>query len=358
MMRRLTLVSAVLAGLIACSASPAAAGRSVHVRGTAYEFNNTPVRLAGATIRVAELPGLRATVRANGSYDLVVPDRTRVTPYIVAPGYHTIYLQTFTTAGEDLANVNFQTPIEAVYKALVALVNVPVDSAGDPLGCAIVSTFSTKNVRDLSFNDFTAYGAHGVAGATATGTPALPPPIYFNESVLPDSNQVKSSIDGGVLWMNVAPGTYTIRAHHPSTRFASFVATCRNGRIVNANPPWGLHELAPAMPATVKATWSGAEIESLKVTRLPKTATVQVSCDGVHCPFKPKTLRATGSTMDIKQALGSKLAQLRPGQTLTVAVSAHGFNSKVLRFAIKRGATPKSVTLCVPLGETQPRTRC
>ena len=31
----------------------------------------------------------------------------------------------------------------------------------------------------------------------------------------------------------------------PSTRFASFLATCEPGRIVNANPPWGAYELSP-----------------------------------------------------------------------------------------------------------------
>jgi hypothetical protein len=327
----------------------------VHLRGTAYEFNNTKTRLAGATIRVAELPRVRATVRANGSYDLVVPDRTRVTPYIVAPGYHTIYLQTFTTAGEDLVNVNFQTPTEDVYKALVALVGVSVDSDGNPVNCAIVSTFSTKNVRDLAFNDFTAYGAHGVAGAMVMGSPALPAPIYFNESVLPDRDQLKSSIDGGVLWIGVQPGVYTVKAHHPSKRFASFVATCRNGRIVNANPPWGLHELAPAMPAHVRATWSGPKLRSLKATRLPTGAVVRVSCD---CPLKPRTLRASGPTLDIKRALGSALDRLRPGRTLTVAVSAHRFNGSVVRWKLGTQGSPKPVALCVPLGLSKPRARC
>jgi hypothetical protein len=357
-MRLVAFMAVVLAAVVACGAAFASSARSVHIRGPAYEFNNTKTRLAGATIRVAELPHLHATVRADGSYDLVVPDRTRVTPYIVARGYHTIYLQTLTTAGEDLANVNFQTPTEPVYKALVALVHVPVDAAGNPVACAIVSTFSTKNVRDLSFDDFTAYGAHGVAGATATGSPKLPGPIYFNESVLPDPNQAKSSVDGGVLWIGVKPGVYTISGHHPSTRFASFVATCRNGRVVNANPPWGLHELAPAMPASMKAVWSGSALRSLNVSRLPAAAVVRVSCDGPHCAFKPQTLRASGPTMDVKGLLGSKLARLRPGQALTVAVSAHGFNGSVVSWKLTPGATPKPTARCVPLGETLPRAHC
>ena len=34
-----------------------------------------------------------------------------------------------------------------------------------------------------------------------------------------------------------------VSAQRPGTRFASFVATCRKGRVVNANPPWGLTQL-------------------------------------------------------------------------------------------------------------------
>ncbi|WP_259316172.1 hypothetical protein [Capillimicrobium parvum] len=236
-------MSLALAAAVAACAVPAAASGAVHLRGTAYEFNNTDVRLAGATIRVAENRSVVATTRPDGTYDLRVPGRGRVTPYIVAAGYHTIYLQTFRIRGRDLARVNFQTPTDAVYGALATLLQVPLDAAGEPQECAIVSTFSTRRVRTLSFDEFTAFGAHGVAGATASATPSLPSPVYFNDQVVPDPAQQRSSIDGGVIWTRVPAGIYRIRAKHPTRRFASFVATCEPGRIVNANPPWGLHEL-------------------------------------------------------------------------------------------------------------------
>ena len=92
-MTRVIAVCAVCSCLCAASAS----ARSVHIRGTAYEFNNTKVRLGGATIRVAERPRIRATVRRDGSYDLVVPDRRTSRRTSRPAGYHTIYLQTFRT---------------------------------------------------------------------------------------------------------------------------------------------------------------------------------------------------------------------------------------------------------------------
>jgi hypothetical protein len=331
---------------------PANAGaRPVHLRGTAYEFNNVHVLLAGATIRVAEHPKLKATVRRDGTYDLAVPDRSRITPYIRAAGHHTIYLQTFTTAGENLANVNFQTPSDDVYRALVVLLGVPVDAAGNPQRCAIVSTFSTRNVRDLDFAGFIAYGAHGVAGATATATPRLPRPTYFNSQVIPDPVQQLSSEDGGVLWTDVPEGVYTIRAHSPVTRFASFVATCRPGRIVNANPPWGLHELGLRNSARVTANWTVRAgrftLRSLRASALPIGATVTVRCSGRGCPFR--------STTKLANVAGSRM---RAGQTVTVAVTAHAHDGALWRWRLAAGQRPQAVKLCIPLGNTAPRRHC
>jgi hypothetical protein len=345
-------------------APPASAGAgTVHIRGTAYEFNNSEVRLAGARIRVAERPRLGATARRNGAYDLAVPDHAAITPYITAPGYHTIHLQTFRTDGESLERVNFQTPTEGVYRALASLLQVPVRPDGELRDCAIVSTFSTRNVRDLSFRGFTAYGAHGVAGATAFATPALPGPTYFNESVLPDPAQRSSSVDGGVVWTRVPAGAYRIRARHPSTRFASFVATCRPGRVVNANPPWGLHELGKAMPATVSAGWlvrrMNVRLRRLRVAKLPAGARVRVRCAGRRCPFRRRTVAVRrGRSLDLRRALGRAAKRLRAGQTLDVLVTAHAYDGKLFRWRPRRGRGPRLATRCVPLGNTKPRRRC
>ena len=343
--------------------SARADAKRVHIRGTAYEFNNTDLRLRGATIRVAEQPRLHATTKPDGSYDLAVPDHTTVTPYISAAGHHSIYLQTFRTAGEDLARVNFQTPTEEVYRALAALLAVPLDPDGELRDCAIVSTFSTRNVRDLSFRAFTAYGAHGVAGATAFATPALPAPVYFNENVLPDPAQERSSIDGGVLWTRVPAGSYRIRARHPSTRFASFVATCAPGRVVNANPPWGLHELGKPMPASVSARWSvdGANVRlrRLRAAKLPSGATVLLRCIGRRCPFTRRTAAAHKNTrLDLLDALGPAGRRLRAGQTVEVLVTAHRYAGKLVRWRLRSGQQPRAVTRCVPLGNTKPQPRC
>jgi hypothetical protein len=361
-MRKLALTVAAMS-LALLVPSAAASAKTVHLRGTAYEFNNTDTLLGGATIRVAEYPRLRAKTKADGTYDLAVPDHARVTPYIVAAGHHTIYLQTFRTAGEDLLRVNFQTPTDGIYRALAALLTVPLDDQGEIRQCAIVSTFSTRNVRDLGFRQFTGYGAHGVAGATAFASPSLPAPTYFNDDVIPDPAQPRSSIDGGVIWTGVPTGVYRLRARHPSTRFASFVATCKPGRVVNANPPWGFHELGKVMPATVSTRWvmSGGELRlrRLRVTKLPAGARVRVSCAGRGCSFRRRTVsKPRGGSADLLDALGPTAPVLSAGRGMDVLVTAHAYNGKLVRWRLSDTGGLRWSTLCVPLGNTKPRPHC
>lgn len=243
--------AAVLAALMVPSVGVASAAvKTVHMRGTAYEFNSVHTMLAGAVIKVEEYPKIQTTVGTDGRYDLVVPANAKaVTPYISKSGYYGIHLQTFTTKSSDFRNVNFQVPTDGVAEFMMMLLDVrPIDNLIHPWrlpDCVIVSTFSTKNVRNLDYAGFIAYGAHGVAGATASASPSLKgksAPVYFNEKVLPDRKVEASSVDGGVLFPHVKSGTYTISAKHRTARFSTFKATCRPGWVVNANPPWGLYQ--------------------------------------------------------------------------------------------------------------------
>ena len=236
----------------ASAAGESASGR-VQISGTVYAFDNQ-APIAGAVIKVEEKPALSAVSAADGSYELGVPDGAKITPFVAAPGYHGIYVQTFVTTGKDLERVNFQVPSDGIYAGLAAILGVELDQNGNPAQCAVVSTFNTVNVRDLSFQDFVAYGAHGVAGATASATPPVSDPTYFNASVIPDASLTESSVDGGVIWLDVPKGVYTFRAQHPTERFASFRATCKPGRLVNANPPWGLFQLKPGEKVDRKVT--------------------------------------------------------------------------------------------------------
>jgi hypothetical protein len=180
---------------------------------------------------------------------------------------------------------------------------------------------------------------------------------------VPDPAQRRSSVDGGVIWPRVPRGVYTIRGRHPHTRFASFVDTCVPGRVVNANPPWGLHQLGKRMPATVSARWSplGTRVllRRLGVAGLPPGAVVRVRCRGRRCPFGRRTVATPRSrSIDLLRLLRRPAREDASGQTLGVLVKAHAYNGKLVRWRLRKGHAPKAVTRCVPLGNTKQRRRC
>ncbi len=240
------MIGALALGALAGPGAAVSAKPKVEISGRAYAFNHMDTYLAGATIRVRELPQLSATTDANGDYSLSVPDGANVTPYIEPPaGYNQIDLQTFHTRGEPILNANFQVPGDAEYNGLAALLSVPFGADGRPEQCVIVTTASARNVRGVPYETFHERTPHGVAGATAHGDPALPPTVYFNDNVIPDRTTTETSGDGGIIWTEVPAGAYRVITESPSTDFASFLATCEPGRVVNANPPWGAYELSP-----------------------------------------------------------------------------------------------------------------
>jgi hypothetical protein len=322
------LISALLCLAAAPAAAPGA-GKRIHISGIAYAFDNQ-LPIAGAKIRVAELPGAKATTAADGSYDLTVPDGAKVTPYISAAGFHGIYLQTFVAAGRDLPRVNFQIPSVGIYHGLAALLGVKLDANDNPSRCVIVSTFSTVNIRGLSFPDFIAYGAHGVAGATASASPALPDPIYFNSSVIPDVTLTESSVDGGVIWLDVPAGVYRLSAQHATDRFAGFIASCKPGRLVNANPPQGLFGLKPGEKADnrveasiasahIRTTEAGSRVLRLRLRSqeyvLPEAEILQA---GSRIADK-RVLRFRRGSRTLSIALGRKLDRGQASLRLTLA---------------------------------------
>lgn len=223
----------------ACRPKPPAPA-TTFLRGTAYTFN-TRSTIAGAEIRIDELPELVAITGEDGSWEIEVPVGADLTPYIVAAGHHTIYHQTFHSGPDPIEEINFQTPTDAVYDLLYLLIQFYEGRPPFEDGCAIVSTISDPLVVGMTFDEFIVFAPHGVAGATASGDPAMPDPLYFNDAVIPDPAQQTSSGDGGVLWANVPPGVYEVSATHPEVEFATFTATCVQDRVVNASPPWGLH---------------------------------------------------------------------------------------------------------------------
>ncbi|MCB0829932.1 MAG: hypothetical protein KDB64_03350, partial [Solirubrobacterales bacterium] len=297
--------------------------------------------ISGASIRIREFPEISATTDEAGDFRIAVPDDSLVTPYIETGGgrltrrpregepfevdshWNEIDLQTFRTSGEDLENVNFQTPPDAEFEALKALLQVPSGDDGRPLQSVIVTTASALNVRGVDYDTFWLNTPHGVAGATASTEPALPEPIYFNELVIPDTSHTESSGDGGIIWPIVPTGTYRIVTTSPDTQFASFLATCKPGRVINANPPWGAYQLT-AGEKPLGASNVAANVVSAKVTRKGKkkrTATVVLK-SGENIDVAA-TIAGGGMT-------GLRTLALKPGtKRLTFPIAARNKARKV-----------------------------
>ncbi len=347
------IAGAALAALaVLVPAAPAEpANRTVTISGRAYAFNHSDTPLAGAVIRVRELPDVSAAVGATGDYVLSVPDDTTVTPYIEPPpGYHQIDLQTFHTRGHAIRNANFQTPGDAEYNGLAALLSVPLGPDGRPEQCVIVTTASARNVRGVDFATFQARTPHGVPGATARAKPPLAGPIYFNESVIPDRSRSATSGDGGIIWTEVPTGTYRLITESPSARFASFLATCEPGRIVNANPPWGAYELSPTEQPLGAGIVAGS-LERVKAVRRGGRRLVSIRVNAAESLELRAGLRQDGSLVEkrrrTKLAVGSDSVRIpvprsaRRGRSrITIHLSDAAGDSVPERLRLRLPAAP------------------
>ncbi|MFT5587157.1 MAG: hypothetical protein ACI9VR_004765, partial [Cognaticolwellia sp.] len=118
--------------------------------------------------------------------------------------------------------------------------------AGTPLrrdACLIVDTVTVAQVYAMaSFTEFIPLRPHGEPGVQMWLEPDPGvDPIYFNEDVRPDHSLSQTTEDGGVLWLNVPPGIYTITGEQddPTLEIVPRQVDCRAGELVNLNPPMG-----------------------------------------------------------------------------------------------------------------------
>lgn len=208
------------------------------VSGDAIPFNigNTK-RLAGATVWVLEHPEKRMVTGEDGHFAFDgLPVGSNATLVLEKSGYHPIQTGTHRVTPEGLERVTFQVVSDEVFAAFAGVVGV----VPDPNDCQVATTV-TRVGRSLYDP-----GAHGEAGATVTIDPPLPAangPIYFDSNVVPNRARTETSDDGGVVFVQVPPGVYELRAYKPGVEFLPVTITCRAGLLVNSSPPWGLQAL-------------------------------------------------------------------------------------------------------------------
>ena len=206
-------IACLLLAVVAFVPAGAAATRSVHLRGTAYEFNNTKVLLGGATIRVAEFPRLRRRRGGTAATTSRSPTAT-VTPYITAAGYHTIYLQTFRTAGQDLRK-STSRPRPTTSTARWP----PAQRAAGRQRAVARARSSPPSTRATCATS--ASGVHRLRRPRrGRGDRVRPPSAAARPTSTRRSSPTRpalSSVDGGVVWIGVPAGS-TRSARRTRTR--------------------------------------------------------------------------------------------------------------------------------------------
>lgn len=211
------------------------------VSGRAFVFGPSGGQtIEGATISVLEAPELTTVVAADGTFSLEVPSGAPISLVLQQPGFHPTQSATLALGPGGLDMVGFQVPTENMFDLLSSLVDV----WPDPERCQIATTVSRKDTEP--------YGgaALGEPGVVVSIDPPLPPeagPVYFeyvSESLIyPKRSLTETTIDGGVLFLNVPEGEYTLSASKVGKLFSTATVRCRAGILVNAAPPRGLQEL-------------------------------------------------------------------------------------------------------------------
>lgn len=245
-MRSSTAVVTRLAALLAVlllAASPAGAQTPEPVAsasGWASDFASFQA-LVGGVVHVAEDPELTATVAEDGSWRIDgLPVGSEATFVLEASGQVPIQTATFTVPADGLERVSFQSPSEPIAAALGQVIGEEIRDDR----CQIASTVTRRGYSlDVPGPD----GTHGEPGATVTIEPEPPAggtAVYFNLSaattIWPDRSLRSTTADGGVLFANVTPGTYVLRAHKAGAEIDPVRVRCTAGRLTNASPPHGL----------------------------------------------------------------------------------------------------------------------
>lgn len=213
----------------------------IRMSGVAYQFQSR-APLEGARISLVEDPDRWTLSDADGAWALHdLPAGTPLTPRVELAEHATGHHQTFHLQA-SVDRVYLQVVPQATYDIFVDILasgSTPVD----PEACQVVTTIAEPGIA--AFEDWEGFLARGDAGLLANADATISPEggtrMYFSEQVVPDPALARSTLDGGVLWLNVPPdGTYTLRGAHADHTFPEVEVRCAPGRFINASPPWGL----------------------------------------------------------------------------------------------------------------------
>jgi hypothetical protein len=224
-----------------------------------FPFQST---VAGARISIAELPITKLLdIRsdANGAWGFKAV-KVRGVPLQISfvydlAGYETTKSQVFQIGDAGITDLAVQFPTAAYYGAAKGQIE-------QQIGALIGGPYSLSNVLVTTVGKswasmYSSQLPHGDPGATVAISPAIAfpaslGPVYFNESVTPDPTLATTSVDGGVLFGNLAKGSYTVTASKAPFTYAALDFVIEDGiNLYVASPPHatqGTNDSPPGQP--------------------------------------------------------------------------------------------------------------
>ena len=232
--------SALVASGSPSSAAPVVAA-TASAEGDLMPFGPAGGTVEGLAVEVLEDPALATTTDASGHWRIDgIPVGSSATFSLHGDVRYPIQTATFTMPVGGLERVSFQSPSRTIVGAFESYLHI----TSDPASCHLASTVTRQG---YSLYGGAPDGTHGEPGATVSISPRPSrggTPIYFNgsrfDTIWPDRSLSETTADGGVLFVNVAPGTYTLTAHKAGATIEPVTVTCRAGVLTNASPPHGL----------------------------------------------------------------------------------------------------------------------
>jgi hypothetical protein len=171
---------------------------------------------------IAELPvtrvlNLRSDARGEWGFHAIkvkgVP--LRVSFVYELAGYPTTKSQVVEIGDAGISDLAVQFPTAAYYAAAKGQIE-------QQIGALIGAPYSLRNVLVTTVGKawasmYSTELPHGDPGVQVAISPAAPfpvqlGPVYFNEAVAPDPTLTSTSVDGGVLFGNLATGSYAVTA--------------------------------------------------------------------------------------------------------------------------------------------------
>jgi hypothetical protein len=224
-----------------------------------FAFQST---VSGVRVSIAELPFtklLNIQSDANGAWRLPAL-KVKGTPLKISfvyelTGYTTTKSQVLEIGDAGITDLAVQLPTAAYYTAAKSQIE-------QQIGALIGAPYTLVNVLVTTVGKswasmYSPALPHGDPGATVSISPpaAFPTslgPVYFNSNVAPDPALTATSIDGGVLFGNLAAGRYTVSASKAPFTYAPLAFVVDDAiPLYVASPPHatqGTNDSPPGQP--------------------------------------------------------------------------------------------------------------